>query len=113
MNPLFLRPIVQDDIKAARHRNNQLMQRFVGVTAPLSAAGDVVEIENPLNCEWDMPLAFNKGQVPTRIGDLGKINNLAVGETRARWFNLRNCNCRHSGDLCDFRLPPGGQPSYT
>jgi len=78
MKPFFLRAIIQNDIKAAGHGDNQLMQILVCMAAPFRPAGRVVKVINPLDLKGHMPPPLNKSQVAARISDLWQINNFAI-----------------------------------
>lgn len=77
MNAAFLVPVIQNYVKASRHGNDELMQRFVRMTTAFRATGHVVEIVNALNIERDMLAALYEGEVPARIRDFWKINDFA------------------------------------
>ena len=58
--PFFL-TIVDMDVKASRHGDQELGQFLMGVTAPFGSAGDVVEVIDSLDLERDMPPALDEG----------------------------------------------------
>ncbi len=96
MKPLLVIAIVQHYIETAGHRDDQLLQFSVSVTAALRPARHVVQVIHPLNRKWNMLLAFNKAQIPKDIGDLGQVDQAAVGEGHGestRSFNPFNDRC--------------------
>ena len=61
------------------------------VTAPISAARDIVEVIDALDVERDMAAALDESEVATRLGDLRKVDepgfqsvNLLVRNFHAR-----------------------------
>jgi hypothetical protein len=77
MNSLLGSTVVKDYVKAPGHRNDQLMQLFVGVTTAFSTAGHVVQVVNPTDFKRDVIPTLDESQVAPRIRNLWKLNNLA------------------------------------
>lgn len=77
MNPLLRSAVVKDNVKAPRHRNDQLMQPFVGVTTAFSTAGHVVQVVDPTYFKRDVIPPLNESQVASRLHNLWKLNDLA------------------------------------
>ena len=78
MKTLPFGAVVQYDVEAAGHRDNELMERLVRVTAALGAARDVVEVIDALNRKRNVAIAFDESQIPPRVGDFRQQDNLAV-----------------------------------
>lgn len=78
MNALLAFPVVQNHIEAAGHRDNELVQSFVGVAAAFRTAWHVIQIVNPLYCERYLMTSFDEGQVSPWVGDFRQFNNLAT-----------------------------------
>jgi hypothetical protein len=70
--------IVNDDIEASGHGDENLMQRLVRVSRPRSAAGNVIELVYPGDLERDMARALDEGQVASRLGNFGEIDQPAT-----------------------------------
>lgn len=81
MHPLLFFSVVEYHVKAARHGDDELMQRFVRMPPTLGSAGDVVQIVNALDVKRNMASPFDEGEVATRVLDLGKIDYFAVIDT--------------------------------
>lgn len=80
MDALFILAIVQDYVKAARHRDDKLLESFVSMAAPFPSAGYIVQIVDALDVERHMISTFNKGEIPPRIRDLWKADDSAMIE---------------------------------
>jgi hypothetical protein len=66
--------IIQGDIEASGERDQHLMECFVGMTGAMGPARDVVQVVDPLYLEWDVLGPLDKGEVPARIRDFGKLD---------------------------------------
>ena len=60
MESLSLRAVVQHNIKATRHRDDQLVKRLVRMTAPVSTTRNVVKVVHPLDRKWYVAIAFDE-----------------------------------------------------
>ena len=80
MEPLSLCAIVQNYIKATRHRDDQLVKRFVPMTTPVSTTRNVVKVVHPLNFKWYVATAFDERKIAARVGDLRQQDHLAVAK---------------------------------
>ena len=78
MEASLLLAIVKHDIEAARHRHDQLLQALVRMPAALGAAGNVIQVVDALDLERNMLAALDEGEVATRVGDLGEVDEVAV-----------------------------------
>src|SRR5215213_8184200 len=74
MKTLFLKAVVEHDVKAARHRDDKLLQFPVPVTGALGSARHVVKIINALDFKRNMPVALDKSQIPARVCNHRQIN---------------------------------------
>ena len=81
MKALLLSAVIQNHIKTSRKRNDKLMQIFVGVSAALGSAGNIIKIVNALDVKGHMPPAFDKGEIAAGIVESRKVNDLALGQT--------------------------------
>lgn len=78
MDALLVLPVVDDDVEAARHGDDELLQPLVRMTAALRATRHVVKVVHALDVEWNMAAALDEGQVATRVVDFGEVDDLAV-----------------------------------
>lgn len=78
MKSLLLSAVIQNHIKTSRKRNDELVQIFVCMTAPLGSAGNVIEIINALDLKGHMPASFNERKTAPWITDFGQVNNPAL-----------------------------------
>ena len=76
--------VVEDDVEAAGHGNDELMQRFMRMPSPLRSARHVVEVINTLDVEGDMLTAFDESEIASRIVDFGEIDDFAIGDGHGR-----------------------------
>lgn len=67
MEALLIFAVVSDDIEAAGHRNEKLMAFPESMTGAIGPTGNVVKIEDSLDLKRDVAVAFEEGQVATRI----------------------------------------------
>ena len=61
--------VVQGDIKATRHRNNDLMQILVSMRPAIGTAWNIVGVINPLDIEWDVIAPLDEGKIASRVRD--------------------------------------------
>ena len=85
METLFLASIIEHNVEAARHGDDELVEILVGVPAPLGTTRNIVEVIGTLDIERYVIPAFDEGEIATRIGDLGKIDHPTSIETE--WFH--------------------------
>ena len=71
MEPFLPMTVIQNDVEAARHRNDELMKLLVSVSTSLSTTRYIIEIINPFDIEGYVPFTFNEGEISTCIMDLG------------------------------------------
>lgn len=102
MNSLFGCTIIQDDIKAARHGDDELMQPFVRVPTTFGPTGNVIQVIDTPNIKRDMSTAFNKGQIPTRILNLRKIYYLTEIDIHIDSSSGKNSDSRRQ----ELLVPP-------
>ena len=66
------------------------------VAGAIGTARNVVEIKHAFDEEGNMPFAFDKGQIASRVGDFGQVNDAALIDVHmselelAGWFPTRN-----------------------
>ena len=77
MDALLGSTIVKLNIKASRHRNNELMQSLMCMASSLGTARNVIQVVDPANIERNMVAALDKGQIAARVLNLGKIDDPA------------------------------------
>lgn len=78
---LFLRAaVVKFDVKAAGHCDHQLLECLMSVSRARRASRHVVQIIDALDLEWQMPPAFEKGQIAARVLHLRQVDDLAIGQ---------------------------------
>jgi len=58
MKSLFVFAVISDDIKAAGHRDQELMAFFQRMARAVGAARNVIEIKHAFNLKRDVPIAF-------------------------------------------------------
>jgi pyruvate/oxaloacetate carboxyltransferase len=58
---------IDGNIKASRHRNYELVERFVGMSGAQRSTRNVIQVINALNIKRNMPIALDKGEVAARI----------------------------------------------
>jgi hypothetical protein len=80
VNPSLLSTVVENDIKATRHGNDELMKRLMGMPAPISASWNIVEVKDALDVEGNLSASLDEGQVTARVGNLGEIDNSAISD---------------------------------
>src|ERR1051326_1151923 len=67
MEAFLVLSIVNDDIEAAGHSDEKLVAFPQSVTSTISAARDVIQVKHALDLKRDMTVAFEEGQIATRI----------------------------------------------
>jgi len=80
MKPFLIGAIVQHDIEATRHRDDELMQRLVSVTAALGTPWHVIQVIDSFKVERHVPSALHERQITPGIGDLGQKDEAAVAD---------------------------------
>src|SRR6267142_6171281 len=80
MEALFIFAVVNDDIKAARHRNQKLMAAFQSMSRSICAARHVIKVKDALDGEGNVAIGFEKSQIAPRILDLREFDNAALRE---------------------------------
>jgi hypothetical protein len=70
MKSLLVKPVVQDHVEAARHRDDHLMQVFMGMGSAVGPPRNVVGVVDPLDLKRKMISYLDKLQVTTSILDL-------------------------------------------
>lgn len=60
MKPLFIFPVIEQNIKAARHTDHKLMQILVRMFAAIRSTRDIIKIVDSLDIKWDVIAALNK-----------------------------------------------------
>ena len=71
MVALAIESIVQHDVEAAGHGNDELGQRQMGMPAPFRAARHVVQVVHATDVERNLAAAFHEGQVARGSWTLG------------------------------------------
>jgi hypothetical protein len=71
MKPTPLETIIQNDVEAAGHRDDELMQSQVRMATTLGAPWDVVQVVHTLDVKGDLAAGLDKRQVASRVVDLG------------------------------------------
>lgn len=84
MEAFFIDPVIQNHIKAARHRNHKLVQTLMGMGAAIRPAGHIVKVVDPFDIKRDVVHPFDKCQVAAGIFDLGQVDKFAVAEGQIR-----------------------------
>jgi len=72
MKALFFRAVIEYNVKTSGHRNDQLLKLLVCMPTTIGAARHIVEVIDPLDCEWDVSIPFNKCEVSSRVTNLGQ-----------------------------------------
>jgi len=67
MESLFVESVIQDDIKAAGHGYDELVQGLVSVSASVGAAWNIVSVVNSFNFKWNVPSSLDESQIATRV----------------------------------------------
>jgi len=75
METFFVFAVVSDDIKAAGHGDEELMAFLQSMASAISATGNVVEVKNALNLEWNMTIPFQKREIAARVVDFGQLDD--------------------------------------
>lgn len=70
--------VIYDDIKATRHRDDELFEFFMGMAATFCPARNIVEVVDAFDFEGCMPVALDKGQIAAWVMDDRQIDKLAV-----------------------------------
>lgn len=78
VNPLSAHPVSEYHIEASGHRNEELLQFPMGVSASISPSGDIVEIIDPLYIETHVSSPLDEGKIASWILDFGQLNYLAI-----------------------------------
>jgi hypothetical protein len=68
-------PVVDDHVEAARRGDDQLLELAVRVAAARLAAGDVVEVVDPVEAERDLGAGLDERQVPARVRDSRELHD--------------------------------------
>jgi hypothetical protein len=71
MDTFLVRAIVEQHIETPGHGYDQLVKLFVRVSASFSAARYIVKVIDSLDFEGYVIVAFDKGQIATRVVNLG------------------------------------------
>src|SRR5690349_21507470 len=74
--------VVEHDVKAAGHGDQQLVQVLVSVPASLRPPWNVVEVVDAADVERDVVMPFNEREVAPRVGDLRELHHVAVLDRR-------------------------------
>jgi len=82
MKSLLFKSVIQRNVKAPGHRNDQLLEFSVGMCSPVRSARNIVSVVHPPNIKRNMPFSLNKCEVPPGIGDLWEIYYFAEVEWR-------------------------------
>ncbi len=73
--------VIQHDVKAAGHRDDELLQSFVRMPATLCAAGHVVQVIDALDIEGYVTPGFHCGQIAALVmHDRQRHHAAATGE---------------------------------
>ena len=75
MEGTLLRSVVQMDVEAAGHGDNELVKVLVGVAAALRAAWNVVEIINAFEIKRDYTTALDDRKVSPVVVNNGQVQN--------------------------------------
>ena len=74
VHPCPLSSVVDDHIEAARYGDQHLVELFVRVACPHCSTRHVIQVIHAADVERYMTRAFNKGQVPPAVVNLGKLD---------------------------------------
>lgn len=78
MKALLFVAVINDNIEASGHGDNQLMQIFMSMPAPCRTTWHIVEVIDTLNVKGDMIVAFDECQISLCIRDFRQFHDLAV-----------------------------------
>jgi hypothetical protein len=73
-----LAAIVEYHVKTAGHRDEHLLDILERMTSPCLPCWDIVEIENPRDVKWNVPITLDERQVPAMVGHNGKIDEFVA-----------------------------------
>ena len=76
----YTRAVIEHDVEAARHRDDELVQRPVRMPTAVGTAGHVVQVIHTLDGERHMPIAFDEGQVAAGVVDPRQGHEMALVE---------------------------------
>jgi hypothetical protein len=80
MKALLLFAVIDDDIEAAGHGDQELMTFFQRMPGAVSPARDVVEIENAFDTERNMAVSLEKSQIAAGIVYFGEVNDFTLAQ---------------------------------
>ena len=75
---LFRTTVVDKDIEAPGSSDQELMAGLERMTRPHRAAGNVVQVENSLQCKRYVFAALNESQIAARVVDARQLNDPAI-----------------------------------
>lgn len=78
MKATLFHPIVEDHIETAGHGDDELMKIAMSMGPTVCPPGYVIEVINPFNFEWHVPVAFNESQISPRIMNFWEFEQFAV-----------------------------------
>ena len=92
MEQFAFKPIIQQQIKTARHADNELLQRLVRIFSAIRTVGYIVEVMHPPNIKRDVVAPFDIGQVSRGSVILGnsmmRQSFRGTGPTPHLWFGI-------------------------
>lgn len=81
--------VVDDDVEAAGHGDDELLQFLVGMPAALRPAWHVVKVIDALDVEGNVAAALDEGEVAAGVLDLRQVDDFAVGDRHGwGWLGL-------------------------
>src|SRR4051812_21391844 len=70
--------VVQQHVEAAGDSNDELVAALQRVPGAQGASGHVIEVEDPLNGEWNVTLRLDEGKVAALVVDLWQIDQMTI-----------------------------------
>ena len=80
MEPLLRGSIVEHDVEAAGHRDDDLVQGLVPVSPSHRAARHVVRVVHAFDREGNMAVILDEREIAAGVGDLGELDQMTVVE---------------------------------
>jgi hypothetical protein len=74
VKPLLFFTIVDDDIEASRHRNEELVAGLERMSSTVGTSRNIVEVKHSLDVEGNVPAAFYEGKVTPRVSNFLQLD---------------------------------------
>lgn len=82
MNSIAAVAIVNCHVEAAQNTDHELLTLNVSMCASVFAARNIIDVKRPLNIEWNIHTAFDRGKIALAVVNTRQIKDFTITNRR-------------------------------